>query len=179
MKCFRFNLFCFTICFFIVIASVEDNDTHLSVEDNDTHLSVEDNDTHLSLEPQTTHESTKIRKIDFNTDGDMMNKTNDSVNYSQNFFCTEDLPVKFQSLKWKFPEATFDSCCSTIEKKQKYLKTCNKVFQKENIECVDATQGSIILELKSSRIDFEKGVLNALSGVKYIGGYSTKKPSQI
>ena len=52
------------------------------------------------------------------------------------------------------------------------------IFNSENIECDELYEGiyegSIIVYLKSTRIDFEKGVLNALSGVKDIGGHLTK-----
>lgn len=52
------------------------------------------------------------------------------------------------------------------------------IFNSENIECFEIYEGiydrSIIVYLKSTRIDFEKGVLNALSGVNNIGGYLTK-----
>ena len=52
------------------------------------------------------------------------------------------------------------------------------IFSPENIECFELYEGiydrSIIVYLKSTRLDFEKSVLHALSGVKNIGGYSTK-----
>jgi len=78
------------------------------------------------------------------------------------------------TLKWKFPKADFNKCCSTIEKKQNYLQKCNKIFNKENISCVGVTEGSIIVELKSTRIDFEKGVKKCLSGVNDIAGNTTQ-----
>jgi hypothetical protein len=86
---------------------------------------------------------------------------------------TEEV-LESKTLKWKFPKSKFYLCCSTIEKKQDYLETCNKVFEKENIECTDVTEGSIILHLKSTRIDFEKVVDNILSEVKFIGDHSTE-----
>ena len=80
----------------------------------------------------------------------------------------------WERIKWRFPNANFDSCCSSFEKKQYYLKTCNTIFNQENIECFNLMEGSIILFLKSTRIDLENGVLNALSGIQDIGGHSTK-----
>ena len=58
------------------------------------------------------------------------------------------------------------------------MKNCNTIFNQENIKCFDFYEGlyeeSVIVYLKSTRLDFEKGVLNALSGVNDIGGHLTK-----
>jgi len=87
---------------------------------------------------------------------------------------SEDI-LESKTLKWRFPEADFDICCSTIDTKQHYLKTCNEIFNSENIECVDASKGSIILTLKSTRIDFVKSVRYVLSKINHIDGQSTEK----
>jgi len=81
--------------------------------------------------------------------------------------------LESKTLKWRFPEANFTLCCSTMIDKQNYLKKCNEIFKKEKIECFDVTEGSIIVELKSYRIDFQEGILNGLSGIEYINGFST------
>jgi len=85
--------------------------------------------------------------------------------------------LEIDILTWRFPNTKFVECCSTSEKTQEYLKNCNTIFNQENIKCFELYEGlqaGIVVYLESTRIDFEKGVFNALSGVKDIGGYLTK-----
>jgi len=66
-----------------------------------------------------------------------------------------DKILEMKRIKWRFPNANFDSCCSSFEKKQYYLKTCNTIFNQENIECFNLSMFGrkyyFILEKYSNR----------------------------
>jgi len=90
MKSFKLNLFLFTIWWSIVISSIDDNDIH-SVR-----------------KVLTTHRETIILKEnDLNADKYVVNMTNDAVDYSQDFFYTEDLEKlchnQVTEFVWKCP----------------------------------------------------------------------------
>jgi len=98
MKDFVLSLFLFIIWWSIVIASVDDNDFH------------------VSLELQTTHQGSTIHEKDLNADKNMINMS--TVNFNQEFFYTDDLNkichAQVNEFVWK---------CHTInETEDKFLK---------------------------------------------------------
>jgi len=97
MKGFKLTLFLFTTWWSSVTASVEDN---------------------LALEPQTFHQGTTFKENDLNADKHVINMTNNSVNYNQEFFYTEDLKKichnQVNEFVWK--------CPTTSDSEEKVLK---------------------------------------------------------
>jgi len=100
MKDFKLNLFLFIIWWSIVISSINEIDIH------------------SGLELQTIHQETTFKEIDLNADEHTINMTSDTVNYSQEFFYTEDVQkichAQVNEFVWK--------CPTTSGSKEKHLK---------------------------------------------------------
>jgi len=90
MKGFKLNLFLFIAWWIFGVVS-----------------SVDNNAIYSALKPQTTHQGFIMKENDLNADEHMINLTSDTVNYSQDFFYTEDLKkichAQVNEFIWKCP----------------------------------------------------------------------------